>query len=250
MSTGLSALAETMLNLSRYHREHEKFYSQSPLAQAIALQRSSRALKALADHWQEYQPGQTPLEFPYAGCVDLNEKAAIEASGILFLEGEGEPPEITRMKRELASAADDFAATGTWMSEAMQASWAMAEGLLALPEIADLLGERHRIIANDWQAAGLNTLIASLLSRAVAVLGQVDFSPAALRSDLAGPGTAVPYLFSASELIDHAADLVAHSASLVHDNERRWRVFHDRVAVLAGNGGQGQRPGPRGSAAR
>jgi hypothetical protein len=234
MSTGLSALAETMLNLSRYHREHEKFYSQSPLAQAITLQRWSRALKALADRWQEFQPVQTPLASPYAGCADLNEKAAIEASGILFLEGEGEPPEIARMKRGLMSAADEFAATGTWMSEAMEASWAMAEALLALPEIADLLGERHRIIANDWQAARLNTLIASLLGRAVAVLERVDFSPAALRANLAGPGTAVPYLFSASELIDHAADLVAQSAGLVHDNERRWRVFHDRVAALTG----------------
>ena len=232
MSTGLSALAETMLNLARYHREHEKFYAQSPLEQAIALQRTSRALKALADHWQEFQPGQEPLEFPYAGCVDLNEKAAIEAGGILFLEGEGEPPEIARMKRELLSAAGEFGATGTWMSEAMQTSWGMAEGLLALPEIADLLGERHRIIANDWQAAGLNILIASLLRRAVAVLGRVDFAPAALRADLAGPRTAVPYLFSASELIDHAADLITQSAGLVHDNERRWRVFHDRVAAL------------------
>ena len=35
-------------------------------------------------------------------------------------------------------------------------------------------------------------------------------------------------------LLARAADLISESASLVHDNERRWRVFHDRVhQVLA-----------------
>jgi hypothetical protein len=29
-------------NLSRYHREHEKYYSEAPLADAIALQRIAR----------------------------------------------------------------------------------------------------------------------------------------------------------------------------------------------------------------
>lgn len=92
--------------------------------------------------------------------------------------------------------------------------------------------ERHRIIANDWQAAGLNSLVAQLLRRAGKLLEQVDFSPSALREDLSGSRTATAYLFSASELIDHAADLIADSAKLVHDNERRWRVFHDRVVAL------------------
>jgi hypothetical protein len=34
---------------------------------------------------------------------------------------------------------------------------------------------------------------------------------------------------SAAELVDHAADLLSDSAGLVHENERRWRVFHARV---------------------
>jgi hypothetical protein len=114
----------------------------------------------------------------------------------------------------------------------MESSWATAQALLQHPQLADLLGERHRIIANDWQAAGLNSLIAQLLRRAGGLLEQVDFTPGALREDLAGPRQASGYLFSASELIDHAADLIADSAKLVHDNERRWRIFHDRVAAL------------------
>ena len=44
-------LLDAMLNLTAFHREHEKFYPSSPREQAVALQRHSRALHALADRW-------------------------------------------------------------------------------------------------------------------------------------------------------------------------------------------------------
>jgi hypothetical protein len=233
MATTAPSLLETIENLSRFHREHEQFYAQAPLEQAIKLQRWSRSLKALADHWQQVDPVETPLRNPYAGCEDLNVQAAIDGNGILFLEGQGEPAEIGELKQELATFADHFASTGTWLTQAMESSWATAQALLPHAGLADLLGERHRIIANDWQSAGLQSLIGQLLRRTVELLQQVDFAPTALREDIAGPRKAACYLFSASELIDHAADLIADSAALVHDNERRWRVFHDRVAALS-----------------
>jgi hypothetical protein len=37
-------------------------------------------------------------------------------------------------------------------------------------------------------------------------------------------------LYSTAELISHAADLCSDSAGLVHDNERRWRTFRQRVS--------------------
>jgi hypothetical protein len=39
-------------------------------------------------------------------------------------------------------------------------------------------------------------------------------------------------------VIDYAADLVAGSARLVHDNDRSWRIFHDRVGGLTARQGQ------------
>lgn len=44
-------LLDAMLNLARFHREHEKFYAQEPRTQAVLLQRHARALQALADRW-------------------------------------------------------------------------------------------------------------------------------------------------------------------------------------------------------
>jgi len=72
----------------------------------------------------------------------------------------------------------------------MEASWGLAEALLAYPQLADLLGERHRIIGNNWQNAATAQLIARYLRRAVAVMERVDFAPAALRKDLAGARSA------------------------------------------------------------
>ena len=49
--------------------------------------------------------------------------------------------------------------------DTMQSSWAMATTVVEIDGRADLLGERHRIIANDRQAANLNRLWARLLER-------------------------------------------------------------------------------------
>ena len=229
-------LLAAVLNLSRFHREHEKFYASSPRELAVRLQRHARTLLALADRWSTVEPStRTPLS-PFEGAEDLNDPAALQLDGVLFMEGEGEPAEITHLIRDLRTTAEDYVATERWLADAMQASWAMASALLDIDGLADVLGERHRIIANDWQAAGMSSLIAKLLLRAADILDRVDFAPAALRGDLGQGRTSVGRLYSAAELIARAADLSSESAGLTHDNERRWRTFRHRVEAVASPG--------------
>ena len=225
-------LLEAIENLSRFHREHEKFYSQAPLQSARELQAASRALQALADRWAEAEPSERPTPNPYAGADDINAPGLVAESGILFMEGEGEPAEIAQIKEEIEARAAGAEQTGEWLGQAMEQSWGIAGALVQFDDLIDLLGERHRIIAADWQAASMNALIARYLRRALEVLGQVDFTPAAIREDMAGPRRSPPYLYTAGELLDAAADLYARSATLVHENERRWRIFGDRVRSL------------------
>ena len=52
-SDGLLAVVK---NLSRYHREHEKHYSEAPLADAMALHSAARTLIALAERWTSVEP--------------------------------------------------------------------------------------------------------------------------------------------------------------------------------------------------
>jgi hypothetical protein len=225
-------LLEAITNLAAFHRDHEKFYSTAPREQAVALQRHTRTLQALADRWSTVEPAQPTPFSPFEGAEDLNDPAALQLDGVLFMEGRDEPTEIMRLERDLREAAADALATGDWLAGAMQASWDVAAALLDVAELADLLGDRHRIIANDWQAANMSALAGRLLMRANDVLDRVDFSPAALRADLAGPRTAPRLLYSTGELVAHAADLLSESAGLVHDNERRWRTFRARVEQL------------------
>ena len=225
-------LLEMIGNLSEFHREHEKFYAQAPLREAVEIEAASRVLKALADRWSSVSPTDEPAMSPFAGARDLNPPGLTAESGVLFMEGEGQPTEIKQLRRDMETRAGDMEAGGRWLSEAMEKSWAVAGSLAEYPELADLLGERHRIIANDWQAASEQTLNARLLRRALEIIDRVDFSPAALRDDLSRDRNAANYLYSASELLDRAADLAVHSASLVHDNERRWRTFSERVREL------------------
>lgn len=222
-------LLEAMLNMTTVHREHEKFYSSSPREQAVVLQRHSRTLHALADHWLVTEPSTRAALSPYEGADDLNADAALQLDGVLFMEGGGEPSEIGRLERDLRRCAEDSTAAGAWLTTAMETSWSMVPQLLEVPELADLLGERHRIIANNRQGASTVALVGQILARAADLLDHVDFDPAALRADLSGRRVAAGHVHSAAEMIDHAADLLSDFAGLVHDNERRWRVV--RAAV-------------------
>src|SRR4051812_24851659 len=196
-----SLVLHTVENLAEFHREHEKFYAAAPREQAVVLQRHAGTLHDVAD------------------------RAAAELDGVLFLEGQGEPAGLAALRREVRILGEEAVATGEWMAKAMQSSWSAAGAILEIAALDDLLGERHRIIANDWQAAGTTVVVGRLLERAADVLDRVDAEATA--------GARTPRLLhSAAELIARAADLLGESAGLVQDNERRWRLFHERVSAL------------------
>ena len=222
-------LLDAVLNLSKFHRDHEKFYASAPREQAVVLQRHARTLQALADQWSDVEPSSRAVLSPYEAAEDLNAPDAIQLDGVLFLEGEGRPAEIARLARELRTIGDDSLASGEWLATAMQASWDMASALVPIDGLAAVLGERHRIIANDWQAASSSTLVGRILLRAADMLDRIDFTPAALRADLAGDRITVKRLFSIGEMIDHAANLSSAAAGAELDSERRWRVFRAQV---------------------
>ena len=225
---------EAILNQSKYHHEHEKFHAKAPLKQALELQEASLVLKTLADRWSRVEARQPAQQgFPYMGSEDLNEAATIQYTGVLFMEGEEEPAEIAALKRDLQTMARSFERSGEWLAEAMRGSWEAARPLLQIPALSDVLGERHRITANVWQSANMQALGSLLIGRALEIVERVDFSPRAVRADLSGRRVFPGYLYSASELVDRAADLMSESAVLVHDNERRWRVFRERVEEIS-----------------
>jgi hypothetical protein len=230
-------LLAAILNLAAFHRDHEEFYASAPREQAVAMQRHARTLLALADRWSATAPAAPEPFSPFEGAEDLNAPVATQLDGVLFMEGEGEPAEVARIRREIRAVAEETLATGEWLNAAMQASWDVAASIVEIPDLAGTLGDRHRIITNDWQAATMCALAGRVLARALDILDRVDFSPAALRADLAADATAPRFLYSAAELVARAADLLSDSAGLVLDNEPRWRRFRARVEELTGAAG-------------
>ena len=85
-------------------------YASSP-ERAVTLQRQARTLHALADRWASAIPSTAPPLSPYAGADDLNDPAALQLEGVLFMEGEGEPAELTHLLRDLRTTADDYLGT-------------------------------------------------------------------------------------------------------------------------------------------
>ena len=83
---------------------------------------------------------------------------------------------------ELRADADSFVTGGQWLATAMQVAWEGAAAVLDVDGLADVLGERHRIMSNDWLAAHMQSLIGQMLARAAEMLEHIDFTPAALRA--------------------------------------------------------------------
>ncbi len=239
MATTESPMA-AMVNLSKFHREHEKFYAKNPLKDAIRLQEASVILKTLADRWSHVEPASGSRGNPYRGCEDLNEKGDIAHTGVLFLEAEGEPNEIRQLKRGLRGLADDYAEGGEWLVRAMESSWESAKPLLENPALADALGERHRIIMNDEHAAHTYIMVARQVRRAMDILDRLDLSSGGVRKDLAGLRSYPAYLYSASEIMDHAANDLGECAVLLQDNEKRWRIWRERAEQVARGPGKPQ----------
>jgi hypothetical protein len=226
-----SLLLHTVENLAEFHREHEKFYAAAPREQAVELQGHANALHALADRWS--QPVPLPVTTLHAPDEpDEDEPPPVRVEGVLLLVNEGDAPEVERIERALRQIGEESLATGEWMTGAMATAWQAAAAMVDIGALADLLGERHRVIVNDWQAAALTTVVGHLLDRAAEILCRLDPTPAGVRADLATGGHGPDLLHASGELISRAADLLSESAGLVHDNERRWRVFHDRVTRL------------------
>ena len=223
---------DALVNLAHFHREHEKYYALAPLRHAEAILRASQTLKDLADHWTRAAVRRPDRLVPYTGCEDINDTSAIETSGVLFLEGGGEPSELITLKEDIRRRAQADEQTGLWLNDAMTASWQSAGALVHVAPLADLLGERHRIILNNWLAASMSRLVASAMQRAVDILDAIDLTPEGIRADLAGPRVTPGYLYSAAMLLDRAADLAVTSTTLTRDSEPAWRAWQARVEAM------------------
>ena len=97
------SLLETIENLSRFQLEHEKFYAQQPREQAVALQRHSRALCALADRWARVDATPLNAENPYEGPKTSTPQKQFSSTGSCSWKAKGSRPKSRESRRICAS---------------------------------------------------------------------------------------------------------------------------------------------------
>jgi len=216
-----------MFAVAQYHREHERFHSMNGLQQAADLRRDSNALKVLANRWsQAAEAGPSTIDysdprFRAAGCEDLNDKAAIATTGILFMEGEAEPAELLQLKAKLSGMADGLAQASFWLSEKMDAGWER-ESVLLTADMASAARPRLVALEHTTLAALKMGVVARLLKAAVAALSAHELVPASIRKDPIG---AAQLFLTASWLLDEAASLLADQANDMARSDPEWTEY-------------------------
>jgi hypothetical protein len=225
---------EGMLAVARYHREHERFHSMNGLQQAAEIRRESNALKVLAERW--FQAAEAPPSsidysdprFQAAGCEDLNDRAAIATTGILFMEGESEPRELIQLKMKLLGVSEGLARTSEWLAEKMDAGWER-ESVLLTPALASAARARFMALKHTTLAGAKFGVVARLLRAALTALSAQELVPSAVRKDLRGMAQ---LLLTTSWLLDEAAGLLAEQASDVARSDPEWTEY---IAELEGH---------------
>lgn len=226
-----------MAEVARFHREHERFHSLHGLERAVELRQESNKLKILADRWfAAAAPGSdasgngapagaafdaSDPRFRAAGCADLNQRGAIAAIGVLFMEGESEPRELVDLRRRLRSYADEYVQSSAWLSEKMDAGWKREQALLS-PDYAHLAGTRFAVLTRTTMSAATMSVVGRLLGAAAETIEAMDLRPEAVRVDLGGNAA---LLRSLSWIVDHAAALLARQGAELGLSDPDWTRY-------------------------
>lgn len=245
---------QAMLNICRYHRQHERYHTTESMNIAVELRRHSNAIKLLADKWsagatQSAAGDYSTPAMMAVGCDDLNDPAAITTTGVLFMEGESEPRELRIMKERLASLSAYFRRTGGWLAEKMEAGWER-EAVLLCREYADIAYPRHVALINTTLTGQCYDTAGRIIGAAHQALASIELTPRALRDDRQG---AAQVLRTAAWLMDEAAAALAKRAAENGLVDRAWTQtmagLQQRIddITAASPAGPETRPGPSAS---
>jgi hypothetical protein len=218
---------EGLVAVARWHREHERFHSMNALQDAADLRRDSNALKVLARRWLEIrdtEPASFPVTDPLfraAGCEDLNDLGGVATTGVLFMEGESEPAELTQMKQKLAGMAAGLDHWSAWLAEKMEPAWER-ESVLLTTSLTSAAQPRFATLARTTRTGAALGLVARLLHTSVTAIAARPLVPQVVRDDPAG---SAQRLLAASWLLDEASSVLAETAADLARSDPDWTAY-------------------------
>ena len=203
-----------------------------PLDGAPKIHALSGSLAVLAGHWAAAHADAKSWNHLLPRCIDVEQAGPQAASDVLRLRATAMCAEIQRIKLCTRALVEDFQKIGEWLARAAGSTWDAGKTVRRALSLAATLGESHRVIAKDWLAADMNSLVAWLLGQALKLLDRIDLTAQAIVADLVDGRVYGDILQSAAELLDHAAAIANESELFVQDFDRRWRSFRDRIATV------------------
>ncbi|MGW4396303.1 hypothetical protein ACWEHA_13510 [Amycolatopsis nivea] len=210
------------VRVARDHREHERYHSVLKLEESAAWRRDSNALKLLAARWSDSpEPDRLDPAHGAVGCVDLNDPAVVATTGILFMEGDSEPAELTSLRSRFEQAAVRYQRLSGWLGEHMAAEWPRLRSLL-VPDLVEAARPRFRALTRTTEAANAYSLVARLLDSAVHTLKAQDLTPEGVRRD---PAAAAKMVLTASWFLDSAASALAEAGARLGLSDPDWTSF-------------------------
>lgn len=220
-----------------------------PLNGAPKIQALSRSLAVLAGHWAGAHADAKSWNHLLPRCIDVEQAGPQAESDVLRLRATAMCAEIQRIKLLTRSLVEDFQKIGEWLARAAGSTWDAGKTVRRALSLASTLGESHRVIAKDWLAADMNSLVAWLLRQALKLLDRIEMTAEAIVADLVDTRVYGDILQSAAEILDHAAAIANESELFVQDFDRRWRSFRDQIAtvVALSKDALGAREGSEGS---
>lgn len=204
-----------------------------PLDGASQIQKAAFGLREISRSWDAAE--QLLEASSQAGCLDVTVVPLDDVQlDILLLQAAQLPDSIYAIVRSLSGLARDFASVKDWLTSAAQAASQNKLGAHAQAyERTAPVHDYHRVIARDWLGADMNASIAWMLGRAGRVLGSLDLSPDAVRSDLLGVRVYQAALLAAAAIVERAAALAQESEAYVEDFNHRWMKLHTDITAAA-----------------
>ncbi len=212
-------------------REQDRMCAHWPLNCVARIQNTSYALRVVSERlaWAGSLPAASLSH--QSGCIDVALSASDPLAEGVLLRVAALPAEIQTHKLALRALAEDLARVSGWLAQTCGSGWDAAKAARQKLGLAGALGDDQRVIAKDWVAADMNALVGGLLRRAVTVLDRIDLTPAAIRSDVAGPRTYTLVAQLAAEMLERAAALAAQSAEFVQDFDKRWHLLRQQIST-------------------
>lgn len=126
---------------------------------------------------------------------------------------------------------EEFQRVGDWLARGNGPARAPDSVLPSIRSLAASLAEDHRLLAKDRLAADMNGLVAWLLQQIVQMLDYLPLRSAQGETDLLDMPACGDMLRSASDALQHAAQVADASERFAEELDVRWHHLREQVTL-------------------